>query len=42
VEGGRVEGGLDPGPRRVGLPDKEKGGALLVQDIKEEAGGNLR
>jgi hypothetical protein len=25
----------------VGLPDKEKGSVLLVQGIKEEAGGNL-
>jgi hypothetical protein len=43
VKGGGVQGGPGPGPQRLlGLPDEEKGGVLLVQGIKEEAGGNLR
>ena len=42
MKGGGVKGGLGPGPQgRWGLPDEEKGGVLLVQGIKEEAGGNL-
>ena len=42
MKGGGVQGGPGPGPqRRLGLPDEEKGGVLLVQGIKEEAGGNL-
>ena len=43
VKGGGVEGGLGPGTQgRWGLPDEEKVGPLLVQGIKEEAGGKIR
>ena len=42
MKGGGVQGGPGPGPQKVlGLPDEEKAGALLVQGIKEEAGGDL-
>src|SRR5665811_182393 len=43
LEGGGLEGGLDPGPQGLlGLPEEQKGSLLLVQGIKKEAGGKIR